>query len=309
MSPVVANLIPVFLIIVTGAILRHRGPFDGAVWSGLEKATYHIFFPAIIIVTLAKADLMKVPLVEVGASLLFGVLAMAGIMMVLRRPLARHMSMDGPAFASMFQGATRWNSFVAIATSGALYGSLGLTLTAIGFAVMVPILNIMAVFVHARYARGEAIALGPTLKAIIANPFIWSTLIGTAINASGLTLPKPIITYGDILGQAALGAGLLLVGAGLDVRAALRPRALTWVATALKLLGMPALVGASLALFAVSGVPMNVAILCAAMPTASGSYILARQLGGDAPLMAEILTVQTLLAMATIPILLWTVGG
>jgi malonate transporter len=58
----------------------------------------------------------------------------------------------------------------------------------------------------------------------------------------------------------------------------------------------------------VGGVALKVAILSAAMPTASGSYILARQMGGDAPLMAEILTVQTLIAVVTIPVILALAG-
>ena len=45
-------------------------------------------------------------------------------------------------------------------------------------------------------------------------------------------------------------------------------------------------------------------VLCTAVPTASGSYMLARQMGGVRPLMAEILTVQTLLAMLTLPLAL-----
>jgi predicted permease len=42
------------------------------------------------------------------------------------------------------------------------------------------------------------------------------------------------------------------------------------------------------------------------VPTAAASYILARQMGGDAPLMAEIATLQTVLAMLTMPLILVT---
>ena len=49
---------------------------------------------------------------------------------------------------------------------------------------------------------------------------------------------------------------------------------------------------------------MQVAVLLAALPTATSAYILARQLGGDAPLMAGIISGQTLLAMVSIPVLL-----
>ena len=57
-------------------------------------------------------------------------------------------------------------------------------------------------------------------------------------------------------------------------------------------------------LFGVEGTALAVVVLCTAAPTASGSYMLARQMGGNAPLMAEILTVQTLAALITIPLAL-----
>lgn len=53
------------------------------------------------------------------------------------------------------------------------------------------------------------------------------------------------------------------------------------------------------------GVPLAVAIICAAVPTASFSYVLARKLGGDAPLMARILTIQIIAAALTLPLMIW----
>ena len=45
---------------------------------------------------------------------------------------------------------------------------------------------------------------------------------------------------------------------------------------------------------------LSVAVIFASMPTATSAYILARELGGDVPLMASIITVQTLLCMGTL---------
>jgi malonate transporter and related proteins len=308
MFPIIASLTPVFLIIVLGAWLKAMPLMDEQGWRGLERATYYVFFPAMIIMTMAKADLRTVPVFAMGFALIAAILAMTAVLLALRPVLARTLGMDGPAFTSVFQGATRWNSFVAIATAGALFGEVGLTLTAISVAAMIPLLNVLAVVMLQHYAQDKPIVLGPTLKAIVTNPFIWSSAIGIAINVVGIPLPVIAMRFGDILGAAALGTGLLLVGAGLEVRAAVKPRALTWIATGLKLLLMPAMAGGIAMLLGVGGVALKVAILSAAMPTASGSYILARQMGGDAPLMAEILTVQTLIAVVTIPIILALAG-
>jgi predicted permease len=53
---------------------------------------------------------------------------------------------------------------------------------------------------------------------------------------------------------------------------------------------------------------MTVTIIAASVPCASAAYVLARQMGGNAGLMAEILTLQTLLALLSMPVLISLLG-
>jgi predicted permease len=95
----------------------------------------------------------------------------------------------------------------------------------------------------------------------------------------------------------------------------LRPAALlrrdigVWTANGIKLVAMPALVLALASLVGLDPVSRDVALLFAALPTATSAYILARQLGGDAELMAALITSQTLLAMLSLPLWLRLAGG
>jgi malonate transporter and related proteins len=73
----------------------------------------------------------------------------------------------------------------------------------------------------------------------------------------------------------------------------------------LKLIAMPVLAGLIGQKLGLTGINLAVPIVCASVPTAAASYILARQNGGDAPLMASIVTAQTILAAATMPIALY----
>jgi len=104
--------------------------------------------------------------------------------------------------------------------------------------------------------------------------------------------------------RAGLGAGRLCVGAGLKVKLALKPPRAIWLTCFLKLALMPVIVGGFALWFGLEGEAFEVAILCAAVPTALNGYILARQMGGDADLYAAAVTVQTALSLVTIPILL-----
>jgi predicted permease len=113
----------------------------------------------------------------------------------------------------------------------------------------------------------------------------------------------------DMIGRGALGLALLTVGAGLrlgDALSGLRPVA---AATMLKLIAMPLLMAGTLTLMGVEGQAFAVAMLCAAVPTGSGAYVLARQMGGDAPMVASILTLQVIAAAVTIPLVLYLAVG
>jgi malonate transporter len=308
MLTVAAALVPIFLIIATGYAIRVTGVVAEEHWRGFERLTFFVFFPAIIIETLVKADLSTVPVLGVGGALIGGIVSVALIVLALRRPLACTIALDGPSFTSLFQGSTRWNTFVGLALAGGLYGNDGLTLMAIAIAAMIPLLNVMAVLVMARYAGGTPQSPRDVLVTLARNPFIWSCIVGVALNAAALPIPRVALDYANILGRASLAAGLLVVGSGLDLTQFARPRAAHWLSCSLKLLLLPLLVALYTHGLGVTGVGRAVALVAASVPTSSAAFILARQLGGNAPLMAEIITLQTLVAIATMPIVLALLG-
>jgi predicted permease len=71
---------------------------------------------------------------------------------------------------------------------------------------------------------------------------------------------------------------------------------------------MPAMMAAALLLMGVEGEAFAVALLCGAVPTGSGAYVLARQMGGDAAMVANMLTLQVMAAALTIPAVLYLAG-
>jgi predicted permease len=70
---------------------------------------------------------------------------------------------------------------------------------------------------------------------------------------------------------------------------------------AVKLLLFPALAWALIQWFDLSGLRAHVVLLFAALPTASSAYVLAARMGGRPAPVAVIVTVQTCLAMVTLP--------
>jgi predicted permease len=302
MLTVFGALVPVFLLIVLGFVLRRVLLKQDVVWIGLEHLVYYVLFPALLIDTLSRANLASVPIAGVGGALLLAVLVMSALCMALRPLLVRILGIDGPAFTSVFQGATRWQTFVALSVAGNLWGDLGITLASVAMVAMIPLLNILAVAVLAHYAAPQRLSWPTLLLTIAKSPLIWACVIGLGINLLGVPVVKPLHEFADALGRCSLAMGLLVVGAGLQLEGLRRPGAAATLTVVLKLAIMPVIAIALGMAFGLSGASLAVVACCASVPSASNGYILARQMGGDAPLLAQILTLQTTLAVLTMPV-------
>ncbi|MGL5115315.1 MAG: AEC family transporter, partial [Beijerinckiaceae bacterium] len=270
---------------------------------------YQILIPALMIGTLANARLGQQPIAPFAAAVLGPTVVASGLLLFGASRMMALFRLDGPAFTSVFQGVVRWNSFIAIALAGTLHGAEGLTLVALALVLLVPFVNFASAVAMTRHgSAAKPFVLLPFLAALIRNPFIWSTLLGLAIMASGLRLPGAVLGFVDVLGRGALAAGLLLVGAGLNFSALRQAGAGVTMAVVVRLIIMPAATGTIALMLGLSGAALGVAMICAAVPTAAASYIVARQDGGDAPLMAGIISAQTIACAVTMPIALILAG-
>lgn len=295
--PLVASaLVPIVLLIALGLALRRTRFLPEPFWPGLDRLNYWVFFPSLIFVSLAGADQSLLGTGPVGPAVWGGLAITAGAALALRRVATT----DGPAFTSVFQGAIRFNSYVAFIVLPTLFpGSEALT--ALLVALTVPVVNVACVVVLARDASSAPLRWRTLAISVAGNPLIVASLLGVV--ASRLAVPLgPFEAALNTLGQASLASGLLSVGAILrfgKVRVSVRPIA---VSSALKAVVLPA---ATLAFATVLGLPGSTTgplILFQALPTAPASYVLATAMGGDGELMAAILAVQTMAALAWLPV-------
>src|SRR5437667_9256887 len=188
MAVVIAALLPVFLLIVLGFILKRTLIRPETQWQGLERLTYYVLLPVLLIQTLVKADLSGVPVTGVGGALLLSALAMSLLCLALR-PLLARAAIDGPAFTSIFQGATRWQTYVALAVSGSLFGDLGLALASVAMVAIIPLVNVLSVSVPAHYASPEKQSARAITMTVVRNPLIWACAIGLAVDVAHLPVP------------------------------------------------------------------------------------------------------------------------
>ena len=293
-------LIPVTLTVLIGYLARQYFKVGESVWNGIEKLTYYLFAPSLLVVSLANKSLQDLAWFEVFATLVM-VLLFCSALIVLWQSLIR--PVDMPSFTSVFQGGVRFNSFVALALADNLFGAEGLMVGALAMVVIVISVNILSVSVFSVANRKQSSWLQLPYQ-LITNPLIIGCLIGLTLNLSGIGLTASLDNLLLMLGKTALPMALLSVGAALrlgNIGSSLEMIAFTSVIQFVVKPIVALMIGQWLGL---EGLTVIVVVIFMAVPTAPSSYVLARQMGGNAPAMASIITVQTLVAFVTLPITL-----
>ncbi|WP_144822135.1 AEC family transporter [Marinobacter piscensis] len=300
MPVMVQALVPVFALIVLGHLLRRWAFPSVGFWPQAERLTYYVLFPAMLVYKLGQARLPASAYSE--TAMLIGAMLLVVTLVLVCIHLFRPWS--GPVFSSVYQGAIRFNSYVGLAAGGMLLGDEGLSLTAIAVAVMVPLINLLCILMFSFVVTEGPVRIKPVLRAIVSNPLIIGSALGAVWSFFEIGFHPLLAGTLEPLSNLALPMGLMTVGAGLQLKA-LRSGSVPFVVSAfLKLLLFPLVTAGLAVVLGLEGTLVQVAILLATLPTATSAYILARQLGGDARLMAGIISGQTLLAMVSIPLML-----
>ncbi|MCU4654021.1 AEC family transporter [Roseibacterium sp. SDUM158016] len=296
---------PVFLLICAGYALRRGGIPSEEFWTLNDRLVYFVLMPALFFVRISEADLSGPGLMSFAAVLYAGFFAAVLFGVAAAVWLAR----GGAVGTSVIQGAGRFNTFVALAVAEALHGAEGLQLAVLGAALLVPVVNLTVVGLFAVFLPRPGVnALRGAAISLVTNPLILSILAAIGFNAAGLA-PVPVVSETlSILGQAALPIMLLCVGASLKLRGLSADALPVALSAAGKLLVFPLAILAVSALLGLDPLPASVALIYGALPTGVAAYTLSRQLGGDAPLMATMITIQTLLAFAVMPVWLSLAG-
>ena len=285
-------LFPDFALILLGAAIRRWMRLGDQFWSGVEKLVYFILFPALLINAIVRTRL------DLGAALpllgtAFAAMAAGMILGLLPRPFVR---LPALTFASVFQCGYRFNSYIALAVAGMLFGAPGIATMGLIVGAAVPFANFVSVWMLARH--GEA----GLWREVARNPLIWGTTTGFILNLAGFVPPAPAQAFLGRLADASIALGLIAVGAALRLEGTPGVRGISLWLFVVKLLVLPCVAAGVGHLFGLQGLNYQIAVLFAALPTASSAYILAMRMGGDGRSVAWLISATTLGSMLTLPL-------
>ena len=289
--------VPAFALLALGALLKRQLLKDDAVWAGMERLIYWVLLPSLIVSALAPLDLAELPLGRIAGAI-WGALALGSLASVV---FARAVGLGHPAMTSVLQGGIRFNNLMGFAIVGALFGTAGTGFGAVATGIIVPFVQTVTTLAFAFDGKRGPPRPAAILRQLALNPLLLAVAIGFGIAALG-GLPAGLAPTVQALGRASVALGLLCVGAALSLQSFSDRLGVQAATGVLKLVVMPAITWGLCTLLGVPPLATAVAVVFMALPTAATSYVMARAMGGDAPLMAAITTTEHIASVVTLPL-------
>jgi predicted permease len=303
-------LAPVFLLLALGLGLGRAGLITAAGNDSLDRLLYWVALPAQLVWMLGRQDLSGFDGRCLAAAAAAFVLGLAVAWWAAR-------GLPGPRRAVAVNGAARANgAFVGLPVVALVAEAFPAEGPALGrayalvFAGMVPLFNAGSVLVFRLAQRDGRFGVRDWLGVaadIPRNPIVLASCAGIALALlapGALARPgpwlAPLASALGLLAAAAIPLALVATGSRIDPTALRGSGALLAWTTAAKLVFVPAL---TLACGLALGLPppaLAAATILMACPVAVGTVPMARQLGGDVPLMATVISLTTVLSPVTL---------
>ncbi len=304
---IVDLILPVFAVILSGWIVGYTGYLSRTLSDALIHFAYNIAMPALLIVTIAQEPgrsliNWRFLLAFGGGSLLCFFLVFGAMSLRASQGLASR-TMHGMA-ASMTN-----TGFVALPVLQAIYGQRAVLPAAIA-TVFVAIVMFPLAVVLLELGQRDAHSSRPTpmatIKRVVLNPLVISTLIGMLWSLSGLRVPGPVTAYLNIMADALTPCALFAIGLGLSIDGLRANLGRALLLSTVKLIIMPLIVYGLCVALKLDPLYTIAAVICGAVPTAKTAYILAGEYHCEEMMVASTVSMTTLASV--ISLVAWLYG-
>jgi malonate transporter and related proteins len=287
-------LFPDFSLIVCGYLICRFTALNRTVWEQVDSLVYYFLFPVLLFYSIVRSPLD----VRAASSLIAAAWAMVICGILMSYAIAKLPGVHASDHASTAQVGFRFNTFIALAMAERLAGREGVLLIAIVIGVTVPLCNLGAIWPMAKHSE---LSLGKTL---LRNPLILATAGGLVANVLGFSVPVWAQDSVNRIGQAALALGLMAAGAGLQLGRVFDSTSKRIVGAGMltvRHLAMPLVAWCMVRAFSLNPVQATVLLAYSALPTASSCYVLAARMGYEGGFVSGLVTLSTLLGLASLP--------
>lgn len=321
-------ILPIFLVIFLGTLLKITRLIDGPLGLALNKLVYHIFLPILVFWEISRAPFGQ----SFNGWLVAAAFMAMGLLFIFTLWTGRFIGFTPAQVGSLTQGSFRGNlAYVGLALVSNIYGPAGLSKAGVLAGFMIPFMNFFSILglVMAQNPPGlsqvtlclpeatpcqsqetpyQKLRLSAFYRSIFLNSLVLASFLGLFFSFYSLRLPLVLSNTLGLLSHLALPLALLSMGGNLSfqgIKGGLGP---AFLGTLLKLLGLPLIGLFILQFLGISGLDLKITILLLSCPTAAVTYIISSEFGGNLDLSASLVLLTTLISVLTIPFWVWFMG-
>lgn len=293
---------PLFLIMALGYTLKRIKLIDDAFISKGNSFTYWVLLPSLLFYNIYYADLQSTAYFKLtGFAGLFTLIIFNLLWLIIPK-----IEKDNRCRGALIQALLRSNFLLfSIPMAAGLYGQKGAGIAAIVNVVVVPMYNVLSVFILEWYS-GKEISWRGILRGIATNPLILAALAALILVWTGLRLPYVAEkTIGEISG-ATLPFAFVLLGASFRFRDVRKYGHRLLLAVGSKLVLIPSIFIPISIWLGFRQEELLVLVVMLAAPTSISSLMMARALNSEGDLTGQIIVFSSLFSILTI--FFWVFG-
>ncbi|QEW07784.1 AEC family transporter [Nitrincola iocasae] len=294
---------PIFFIVFLGFILRRTGLIDANFVSVSSKLVFTITLPALVFMSIAQMDFHAVFNPGQLTYVILGTLST----FVLIWWLAARWITNPADLGAFIQGAFRSNyGIIGLAVCFNLFGESGLAQASLLLALVIPMYNVLAILcLTLPMRRSQSVSLLSTLFEIAKNPLILAVVFALPISYMGIQLPDVVATTGRYFANLTLPLALLAIGGTLNLKSLRDSSVQAFWATSTKLVFLPLVLTTGAWLVGFRAQELTIMMVLFACPTAAASFVMAKTMGANAELSANIILTTTLGSVITLSIAIY----
>jgi predicted permease len=294
-----ANTIaPIFFIVFLGIWLKRIKLINDSFVATASKLVFTITLPTLIFMAIVKTDFEAVfnP-TQIGFFIVVTLITFAVLWI-----LASRWIKDGRDLGVFIQGAFRGNyGIIGLAVSYNLFADEGLAKASILLAVVIPLYNTLSILALTLPMRTEnGLSTMDAIKEIAKNPLIIAVALALVVSFTGFELPEVAARTGRYFANLTLPLALLAIGGSLSLKSLKDTSAMAFWATFAKLVIIPALLTGAAFFMNFSGQDIAILFILFGCPTAAAAFVMAKAVGANAQLAANIILTTTLGSVLTL---------
>lgn len=301
LSAFVEVLLPVAVVIALGYVLGRTFPLDART---LNRLSLYILSPCLMFVSMLRTDVAGDAALRMALQMLI-VMAATTLCAALAARLFR---LDGPLRSGMLLTSTFMNSGnYGLSVSRFAFGELGFQYATIGYLTQTIMSQTVAIYLASAGTKTRRAALGQVFRV----PLIYAVLLALMLRAAGIPLDESngavaasLFRGLRLAADATLPVLLINLGTQLTRRQPMTAAGPLAAATFIRLaLSMPIAYGSGL-LLGLSGLPLAIGTMQAAMPTAVNMVVVAIEFDAWPEFVSNGVVVTTLGSLVSLTILI-----